>query len=420
MGDKTSVDLLEYELVFFKAIKSATKYNVDKEIKLYRVGGFVRDMIIGVESKDVDYLVTNVSYEDLQDTLNKHFDKVISTSVGDDMNVIKVAMPNGEIYDFAIPRKDLYGNTGKHTDLKTIGDPSMDVIDDLSRRDFTMNAIAYDVETHEYVDPYNGRKDIECKVIKCVGDANIRFREDALRILRAIQFSVRFDFSINIATKYGIINNQDLLDKISKERIYTELEKAFTKSKNRGNKKLLKLLELISSHIFKSDEYSPIVIDCFQGDLVISNYVAMFINDDGYKDLKLPRRTIQIIDICRDIVRNPYDDYVFHLLYKKEHLLYNVYDALSPKEYDRYLKHTGLDLTKIITKPMTPKDLKITSEELIELGVPLVELGKLAKNMAMAIYLDIIKNEHEELVNMVFDYLKQIILPCQISQNHLI
>ena len=420
MDIKENVDLLEYELVFLKAVKSAPKYNINKDIRLYRVGGYVRDMIIGAESKDVDYLVTNVAYDDLESTLIKYFGKVISTSVGEDMNAIKVAMPNGEVYDFVIPRKDLYGNTGKHTDLKTIGDPTMDIIDDLSRRDFTMNAIAYDVESGEYVDPFNGRKDIEYKVIKCVGDANIRFREDALRILRAIQFAVRFDFQINITTKYGIINNQELLSKITKERICTELEKAFTKSKNKGNKRLLKLLEMIRSHIFKSDDSEPVEINSFTGNLIVSNYVAMFINDEGYLDLKLPRRTIQIIDICRHIVRNPYDDYVFYQLYKKDHLLYDVYNALSPKEYDRYLKHTGLTLSKIITKPMNPKYLKITSEEIIALGIPLCNIGTLTKNMAMAIYLDIIENEHDVLYKMAFEYFQSIKLPCQISQNRLI
>jgi tRNA nucleotidyltransferase/poly(A) polymerase len=127
--------------------------------------------------------------------------------------------------DFVLCRKEAKYTDGRRPDQVEVGD----IYDDLARRDFTMNAIAINVDTDEVIDPYGGIQDIAKKQIKCVGDPRERFREDSLRLIRALRFSItkRFDLCPSIAVL--ILNKKfvDLLDNISKERIREELLKCF-------------------------------------------------------------------------------------------------------------------------------------------------------------------------------------------------
>ena len=109
----------------------------------------------------------------------------------------------------------------RHPDKVTF---TKNIIDDLARRDFTINAMAYN-ETDGIIDPFDGQNDIRNKIIRCVGDADTRFNEDALRIMRAIRFSSVLDFSIEEKTAEAIIRNENLLSGIACERITTELLK---------------------------------------------------------------------------------------------------------------------------------------------------------------------------------------------------
>jgi poly(A) polymerase/tRNA nucleotidyltransferase (CCA-adding enzyme) len=99
---------------------------------------------------------------------------------------------------------------------------SKNLFDDLGRRDFTVNSMAYNPITHEIMDPYDGQKDIENKVIRAVGDANVRFNEDALRLMRAIRFMSQLDFDIEAVTRESVENNAHLLKNISHERVRDE------------------------------------------------------------------------------------------------------------------------------------------------------------------------------------------------------
>ena len=101
---------------------------------------------------------------------------------------------------------------------------SSSLLEDTSRRDFTINAIAYN-EKEGFIDYHGGLEDIENKIIRCIGDADRRFNEDALRIMRAIRFSATLGFEIEENTKTSILKNKELLSFVSKERIFTELKK---------------------------------------------------------------------------------------------------------------------------------------------------------------------------------------------------
>jgi tRNA nucleotidyltransferase/poly(A) polymerase len=104
-----------------------------------------------------------------------------------------------------------------------------DIYDDLSRRDFTMNAIAVDMQSGDFIDPHNGRMDIESRFIRCVGDTTERFSEDSLRILRAIRFSITKEFRMSDAI-HAALHNRSIVSKlinVSQDRIREEVNKCF-------------------------------------------------------------------------------------------------------------------------------------------------------------------------------------------------
>jgi putative nucleotidyltransferase with HDIG domain len=199
--------------------------------KLYEIGGTVRDSLMANRpaSKDADFLVTNIPYQELSDIL-REFGRV--DLVGRSFGVIKFTpYRRGEepmhTFDFALPRKECSTGTG-HRDFKVDFDHSLPVEDDLKRRDFTINAIARDIGTGEIIDPLNGRKDIAAKLIRYTSPSS--FEEDPLRMLRAMQFAARFEFQIEPQTLAAIKTNVRLIATITPERINEEFNKLLEKA----------------------------------------------------------------------------------------------------------------------------------------------------------------------------------------------
>lgn len=176
----------------------------------YLVGGCIRDIIMKKEPKDWD-ITTNAKPEEIQSLFPDSFYENDYGTVGvkTDIGVVEITpyRKEGSYSDGRRPDNVEYTN---------------DITSDLSRRDFTINAIAYNPINSVLVDPFNGMDDIQEKLIKCVGDANIRFSEDGLRILRMIRFSAQLDFSIQTDTLVSAMNKRHILEKIAKERIKDE------------------------------------------------------------------------------------------------------------------------------------------------------------------------------------------------------
>ena len=166
-----------------------------KEANVYLVGGCVRDAYLNIPIKDVDLVVEGLSMDHIQSIL-ADFGRI--NIVGESFVVIKFR-PHGHVgedYDIAIPRKDRKVGTG-HKGFEIIT-KDVDIFGDLKRRDFTVNSIAIDVKTGKVLDPFNGLSDLKNKILKAT-DASA-FVDDALRIIRAIQFASRFRFSIEPET----------------------------------------------------------------------------------------------------------------------------------------------------------------------------------------------------------------------------
>ena len=141
-------------------------------------------------------------------------------------------------------RKDGKYSDGRHPDTVEF---TSDLIYDLERRDFTINAMAYNVE-EGLIDPFNGYQDIQDKIIRCVGNPNDRFREDGLRILRCLRFATQLGFRVDLLTRSALVKQINFLDNISSERINSELCKIIDASALYKSKRLLYTYAFILCH----------------------------------------------------------------------------------------------------------------------------------------------------------------------------
>ncbi|MEI6666559.1 MAG: HD domain-containing protein [Acidobacteriota bacterium] len=182
------------------------------------VGGWVRDARLGVPSKDVDLEVYGLPAPALRALLER-FGRV--DAVGEQFTVFKVRG-----VDVALPRRE--SKTGRgHRGFEVQGDPTMSVEEAARRRDFTINAIAWDPLTGDYLDPYCGRDDLDRRVLRVV-DAST-FGDDSLRVLRALQFAARFDLVMDDATQQ--VCRTIALDDLPSERIAGEVEKLLLRAR---------------------------------------------------------------------------------------------------------------------------------------------------------------------------------------------
>ena len=179
----------------------------------YLVGGCVRDSVMGRAVHDWDVATSAVP-----DEIIALFEKTVPT--GMKYGTVTVVIPGGAVEVTAFRTESGYTD-GRHPGTVTF---ASSLEEDLSRRDFTMNAIAVS-RANEMIDPYGGLEDIEKKVVRCVGEPDTRFAEDALRMFRAFRFSAELDFAIAPETLTSIVRNADKAAMISAERVRTEVEK---------------------------------------------------------------------------------------------------------------------------------------------------------------------------------------------------
>ena len=192
----------------------------NKGFSCYLVGGAVRNQLLGIEEKDYD-LATNAYPEDIMNTFNR----VIPTGIKHGTVTI---LFKGEAYEITTFRVDGEYSDGRRPDTIEF---TSNIYEDLKRRDFTINSIAYDILKEEMIDPNNGLSDLENKTIKAIGDPHKRFQEDGLRPLRACRFAAQLNFTIEDKTFKAISKNIEKFKSVSKERIYDELVKTMKAKK---------------------------------------------------------------------------------------------------------------------------------------------------------------------------------------------
>ena len=208
-----------------KEVSRVTETLQNNGFQAYLVGGCVRDLIRGEKPKDWD-ITTNATPEQIQKLFEHSFYEndygtvgVVNEDVSDE--TLKVV----EVTPFRIEGKY---TDGRRPDTVHFSDK---LEDDLKRRDFTINAIAYDTDKGHVIDLYKGQEDIKDKVLRTVGDAETRFAEDYLRILRAVRFASELGFTIDTATEKAIKNNVKQLENVSRERVRDEFSKILMSSR---------------------------------------------------------------------------------------------------------------------------------------------------------------------------------------------
>lgn len=252
----------------------------------YFVGGCVRDMLMGVSPKDFD-ITTNATPEQIKNVFRRTVDTgikhgTVTVLINDDSYEVTTYRLDGEYLDFRHPEQVTYTN---------------DLREDLKRRDFTVNAIAYHPQKG-YIDFFDGKDDIEAGIIRGVGDASERFREDALRMLRAIRFACQLGFDIEPDTFAALRENAELIAHVSMERIRDEIIKAAT-SEFVEKAEYFTKCEILSHALPFMSEYLEENLDTFLGRLgaleksfrdatnVLSLFFMDMANDDVGKNLRL-------------------------------------------------------------------------------------------------------------------------------------
>lgn len=353
----------------------------------YVVGGAVRDAMLGQNPDDWD-VTTNAMAEQTKECFDRHFDTGIkhgTITVLMDKKPVEVTTYriDGEYRDNRRPESVAFT-----TDIK----------EDLKRRDFTVNSMAYNDDAG-LLDLYGGAEDLKNKIIRCVSDADTRFNEDALRIMRAIRFAARLGFEIEEKTFESIRKNRHLLENISAERIQTEL---------------LKMLETSDDlHLlFDSGVAEVILPEVNFGDINLNvpcdrelKLSALLYNVENSRDifnrLKFDNNTkhnvMKIIECSRKNIEN--SDYEVKKLlniYGEELFLKTL---VLMETYDKDVSDIKEIFKRVKNEPYSVKHLAVTGNDIINLGIKGKEIG-----VVMDILLDeVTKNPNLNNKDMLLD-----------------
>ena len=419
----------------------------------YIVGGFVRDIFLGLNPKDCDF-VTDIEYERLKEIFKKFKPK----GMGKHFGIIQIKI-DGIPYEIAKMREDI----GIPLDRKVQKvEFTKNIYDDLKRRDFTINAIAYDGEKFYFGE--KSKEDIENKVLRFVGDCTQRIKEDPLRILRYFRFLATKDLKYFPETIDEIKKSKNLIQNLSAERIRDEFSKIIT---GKNAYKVLKLMsenkileEIIPEwsktigfdqknihHIYTVDEHILKSLELTNGDL-ITRLAVLFhdigkprcytFGEDGqghfYKHekysveiaeklmLNLKFSKLDTERVCK-IIR-------YHSLYRQnidEIFVKKMLNRFGEEDIYRYLEvveadrrtHNNdvcnledLEQIKTILKkiqetkpPLSIKDLKISGKDLLKVGVPKGKIiGEILDYLMEKVLEDENLNNYETLINLAINY----------------
>ena len=353
----------------------------------YLVGGYVRDLLLGRESKDIDLLVTGIPIDKIINIL-ENYGKV--DQVGKSFGVLKMRYKEYDL-DIALPRTEIKTGEG-HTGFEIVSDHNIPLIKDLERRDFTMNAIALD-EYNRYIDPFGGIKDIVSKTIKAVSLDT--FSDDPLRILRSFQFSSRLDFSISSGTLSQIYKHKESLSQISGERIRVELQKLV-----KGDKrdKVLRQMytfgiidKILAPYHFNSDFHAitPNMIGSIAS--LVFTLCGFEYDEIISRKLKLSNEEERELQVLSLVYHNPFKTTIFHAAKKWK----GIY---ATNFFERgKAKYAILEMNKGYF-PKDQSEIDITSEQLMTQGYTGKQLGEAWYEIVSAIMLEKINNDEEEII----------------------
>ena len=195
----------------------------------YLVGGCVRDLLLGKEPTDYD-VATSATPDQVQQYFSQTY------PVGAQFGVILVEIGNKDFVEVATFRSDVSYSDGRHPDAVRFTQSAQE---DVKRRDFTINGLLLDPENNQVLDFVGGQMDLKNRTIRAIGQPDVRFQEDKLRMLRAVRFAARFEYKIEPETFAAIQDLGDQITQVSRERVRDELLKMLTEGHARRAFELL-------------------------------------------------------------------------------------------------------------------------------------------------------------------------------------
>ncbi len=352
------------------------------------VGGAVRDFLRGVTPCDYD--ITTPSTPDETKTVFCDFPVFLQ---GEKHGTVGVII-DGEKLEITTHRCD-----GEYLDHRRPESVSFSrkLSDDLSRRDFTVNAMAYSL-TSGVIDLFCGREDLKNRVVRCVGDAVTRFEEDALRILRAIRFSSTLGFTVEEKTRKAIFEKKELLRTVSGERIREETEKLVL-----GENALSVISEY--AEIFETvfDSLDTSLFDSrfntFSRDAKLALFYIALRDENKYSRLKFSNEEKSFLKDTEELF---FADIPDRFTLKRYIAIY----GLRAMSTSLALKGNR-DLVSLFDEVVSSgeclfrKDLKITGADLKEMGIPEGrEMGRILDTLFDLVLKNEVENEKEELIKI--------------------
>lgn len=359
------------------------------------VGGAVRDLIMGLIPSDYD-IATNAEPEIIMSI----FPKTVPTGIRH--GTVTVVTPHGNIEVTTYRTEGGYSNHRAPDNVHFV----KSINDDLKRRDFTVNAICFNLKSGIF-DPENGHDDIKSNTLRCIGNPDERFFEDALRIMRLFRFSAQLGFNIENESLKSAIRLSYLLESISVERIFVELKKAITSKKPDALSPLLfsGALEFLGLNATKIPNVINQLISDFS--LRFSVLCHLFKTEavSVLKNLKADNQTIDSVKIYTKLLNLPIITTKSELkrtlkFCSVEHIkgLFNYYNVLGTD-----ISFLTKTLTEIIEnkEPYLINHLAITGNDLIKSGFSGPEIGETLNRLLEIVIENPEQNHKENLLKLI-------------------
>ena len=388
----------------------------NKGYNAYLVGGCVRDAIMGNIPNDYD-----ITTSALPNEIQKVFENRKTLDIGIKHGTITVFTDAGRQVEVTTYRTDGEYKDNRHPENVTFVN---NIEADLSRRDFTVNALAYNHQDG-FVDIFGGKQDIENKIIRCVGDPDTRFNEDALRILRGLRFASTLNFNIEKNTAESIKNNAKLLQNVSVERVFIELKKMLV-GENFANisKEFSQVMIIVLPELLQSagDINIPFErVSAFKNDF-ITQFTLLFCNGNDndvilaeqcLRRLNSDKKTIRFVKELLNAI-NDFDEelLVKHIINKlgyenaeRYFKLKSYLDVENSKTFENSLKH--LSKIKESNECVFIEDMAIGGKDLIDVGISANKnMGEVLNHLFEMVLSDEIPNEKDALISKALEYKK--------------
>lgn len=434
-----------------------------KSAKIYLVGGAVRDILIDKTTKDYDFVIAGVEAEKIEKFLSALGEVNL---VGKSFGVFKFVPAgfhvgdNFEAIDIALPRTEIAGMSGGYKDFAIQSDHNLPIEEDLGRRDFTINALAWDIKNKKIIDEFDGLSDLKNKIIKAIGDPAKRFQEDYTRLLRAIRFSCQLDFLIDAETYAEIKNKAKQIKTIAPERINEEFVKIIMSEMAEAGVRMMQYIGLLKElipeldlavgvsqnrhHIYDVFEHSVRALGAgAQRGYKLEVRLAALFHDIGKPQAKegqgqestfynhdligakMVKKILKRLSFSNEVI-----DYVTHLV--RYHMFYYALDIVSDSGVRRLLSRIGKEniddfievricdrlgmgrpkakpwklielerrFKEVQLDPITPKMIALKGDELMKiLGIsPGPRVGLILSALLGEVLDDPKKNDHDYLV----------------------